>query len=240
MTGGAFTYNGNGQSASASVKGVRGEDLGAAEITYTDDTFGDVYTGPPSDAGSFSIVAKHGGNRNYRATQKSGKISINPANASFDSSVLTDVEYNGAVQETTLDVRGAKGEGLPLDGAIQYFASDANGNPTGNGIAPFNVGDYIPTGKITGKICHAVWPNLTITRCYQNYNPGTFKRRHRIHKAHVVVAVTGGPVQYSDLTLVKIKVTGAGNVQNAVNAGGTLSYTLDGAGITPTSTTAAT
>ncbi|MCA1592087.1 MAG: MBG domain-containing protein, partial [Acidobacteria bacterium] len=242
ITGGG-TYSGDAQGASVSVKGVKGEDLSAAGVKYAQDGTNDVpYAGAPSDAGVWNVSASHGGNRNYRATNKSGKITIGAANASFDSSLLTDVEYNGMTQETTLDVRGKKGEALALDGAVQYFLSDASGNPTGNAIAPFNVGDYIPTGKITGQICHAVYSNLTITRCYQNYNPGTFKRRHRIHKAHIVVAVTGGPVQYSDQTLVKVKVTGAGNVQNDVNNGGVFSYTLTNSSnqtvaITPTSVT---
>lgn len=234
ITGGPFNYDGNGKSAAVSVKGVKGEDLGAADVTYTDG-FGDKYATAPVDADTWTVSASHNGNRNYKKGNKSGQIKINPVDASFDSSVVTEVEYNGTVQGTTLDVRGKKGEQIPLDGDIQYFLSDANGNPTGNSLAPFNVGDYIPTGKITGAICH---PNPAgINRCYKNYNPGIFKRRHKIRQAKVTVNVVGGSVQYSDQVTVQVKITGNGNVQKDINdLEGALSFQM----LNSTGTTAVT
>jgi len=74
---GTFVYNGLARTATASITGVGGANLGAATITYNGGS------APPVNVGSYDVVASFAGNSNYNPASAAGNITITKASLTF-------------------------------------------------------------------------------------------------------------------------------------------------------------
>src|SRR5262249_32641272 len=97
VTGGVFTYNGQARLAYGSVVGIRGADLGAPTITYTDASGNAVPA--PVDPGSYTVTASFAGNAYYTSASATDSIVIEKAAPAF-SLVSPPVVTDGAASAT--------------------------------------------------------------------------------------------------------------------------------------------
>ncbi|MDQ3710772.1 MAG: Ig-like domain repeat protein [Acidobacteriota bacterium] len=134
VTGGTFTYDGQSHSASGTVTGIGGADLGAVTITYNGSS------DAPVNAGSYNVLGSFAGSNNYEATTGSNTITINKATPVITVTGGT-FTYDGQPHGSTGTVTGIPGESL--------------GSPTitynGSSSVPVNAGTYNVVGSFAGN-----------------------------------------------------------------------------------------
>jgi hypothetical protein len=110
------TYNGNANTASASVSGVGtpAENLGAADslLYYAGNAAtGSPLAGPPTNAGTYTVKAIFNGAANYNATSSTRTITIAKANPQITWSTPAAIDYgtalSGAQLNASADVAGS-------------------------------------------------------------------------------------------------------------------------------------
>ncbi len=163
VTGGTFTYDGAPHTATGTVLGVNGEDLGIPVFTYNG--AGD----PPVNAGDYEVVASFAGNDTYATSNSSALIHIDKAMPTIEWSNPSDITYGTPLSDTQLNATAMLNR-ASVPGAFAYSipagtSLDAGGNqnlsvtftPTDTGnlqgaaaSVTINVLKAVPTVNITG------------------------------------------------------------------------------------------
>jgi len=114
VTGGTFTYDGNGHSASVTITGVNGDVLPVPSITYTPNV------ASPKDAGTYLASATFAGNANYNSANGSANVVINKATL-----VVTADDKSKALNAPNPALTGAITGAVGTDGISASYATTA-------------------------------------------------------------------------------------------------------------------
>ena len=166
-TGGTYTYDGNAHTATATVTGVNGEDLGGASITYDPAT--------PINAGTYTATASFAGNTNYNAASDDATITIGKATPIVSVTGGT-FAYDGNAHNATASATGVNGEDL---GSV---------NVTYTPSTPLNAGSYTANASFAGNTNYNAGANsagITITKATPTVTAtgGTFTYDGNAHAA---------------------------------------------------------
>jgi hypothetical protein len=114
VTGGTFTYDGEGHPASGSVIGVNGTVLGVPSFTYNGSS------SAPVTVGSYAVAAAFPGNDNYLpGADTTASITINRATPIITWDNPAGIVYGAALSNSQLNA-SASFLGGPLDGTLTY------------------------------------------------------------------------------------------------------------------------
>lgn len=97
VTGGTLTYDGDPHSATGSIIGVKGENLGGLTITYNGASVA------PVNAGSYTVTASFGGNANYEASSATATLVIGKATPSLIWQTPASIVYGTALSSGQLN-----------------------------------------------------------------------------------------------------------------------------------------
>jgi hypothetical protein len=155
-TGGSFTYDGTAHAGSGSATGVGSASLGPVTVYYTG-TNGTNYpqsTTAPTHAGSYSVVAKFGGDGNYIAGESTPvTLQIGKATATVVVNGFS-VQYDGQPHSATGTVTGVPGDDLS---GLLHISATFTDVPGGTGTWTFDGNsDYnASNGSVTITITQA-------------------------------------------------------------------------------------
>jgi uncharacterized membrane protein len=184
VNGGMFTYDSQSHSASGSVTGFNGANLGTPTFTYTDAN-GVTTSNPPINAGTYTVTASFAGNANYTAGSSTATIVIKPVTPTV---VVKDAggTYNGGTFPASATATGVGSDGTlatsPNAALTFTYYAGSSVNGTGTPAAPVTPGTYTVVAH------YAVGANYTSA----DSAPVTFS----ISKATPTVTVTGGTLTY--------------------------------------------
>lgn len=260
VTGGTFTFDGNPHSATGSIDGVNGDNLGAPTFAYTPGG-----TDAPVHAGTYGVTASFAGNDNYDPASNEAQIVINKADQTITFATLADKTYGdapislSATSSSSLGVSFAvqsgpatlSGNTLTITGAgttIAVRASQAGSddyNAAPNVDRTFNVAKFTPQIVVTGGTFtfdgnpHAATGSLTgvngdnLGTPVFAYTPGD-----ALAPVHAgTYQVTGSFAGNDNYNAVSDGATIVINKAHATIALSSLSYTYDGNAHSATATT---
>jgi hypothetical protein len=162
--GGTFMYDGQGHTATGSVVGNHGDNLGTPTFTYT--RAGVTSSNPPINSGTYTVTASFASNSNYAQATNTATIIINPATPTVTA---TD---NGGTYNGNTFTASATAAGIGADGTLAtspnasltftyYVGSSATG--TGSATAPVNAGTYTVVAHYAGGGNYAGADSASVT-----------------------------------------------------------------------------
>jgi hypothetical protein len=114
VTGGTFTYDGNGHSATGTITGVNGDVMPVPVISYTPSVI------VPKDAGTYLATGSFAGNGNYNPASSTANVVINKANLTVTADNKSKM-LNAANPPLTGVITGA----VATDGISATYATAA-------------------------------------------------------------------------------------------------------------------
>ena len=212
-----WTFDGTAHPASGSVSGVGSPaaDLGAPDsFTYYSglDATGQALAGVPTDAGTYTVVARFAGNSNYTAADSAEKtVTVDRATPSVSITWADPQGYNGNPHPATGSVSGVGSPAADLGSpALTYYAGSM---ATGEALATAPVG----AGTYTVKAVYAG---------NGNYSPAEATRTITITKAELTVKADDKTTPYngSPFTAFSRTITGFAPGDNESAITGTVTF----------------
>ncbi len=162
-----WTYDGTAHAATGSVGGVGGVNLGVpSSFTYYSGTgTGGMNLGgnPPSNAGTYTVVAHYAGSTNYNAADSvPATITIARATPIVTAS-WSGWTYDATAHGATGSVTGVGGTSLGVPASFTYYlGADTTGTILG-GVAPTNAGTYTVVAHFAGSGNYAIAESAAVT-----------------------------------------------------------------------------
>ena len=226
MSWSGWTFDGTAHPASGSVSGVGSPaaDLGAPDsFTYYPgpDATGQALAGVPTDAGTYTVVARFAGNSNYTAADSAEKtVTVGRATPSLSITWADPQGYNGNPHPATGSVSGVGSPAADLGtpGSFTYYSgSTASGQALAT--APVGAGTYTVKAVYAGS---------------GNYSPAEATRTITITKAELTVKAENKTTPYngSAFTAFSRMITGFAPGDNESAITGTVTFSGNATGAT--------